>query len=76
VAVQSIDDPGFFGIGIILILLLDSLHEFVQLANLLICVPSAHVRRICSNVHTTHFINLPLVHLVAFPRVALEGLGV
>jgi hypothetical protein len=76
VAVQSIDYPGFFGIGIILVLLLDCLHEFVQLANLLVCIQSIHVKRICFNVHTTHFVNLPLVHLVAFPSVTLEGLGV
>jgi hypothetical protein len=52
VVVQSIDDPGFFGIGIILVLLLDRLHEFVQLANLLICIQSAHVKR--DYLHCTH----------------------
>jgi hypothetical protein len=77
VVVQSIDNAGFFSVGIILVLLMDRLHEFVQLADLLICIQSACVK--CDSLkclHTTHFINLALIHLLAFPRITLEGLGI
>lgn len=44
VIVQSIHDVGLFSVGIILVLLLDCLHEFIQLTDLLVCIESAPVK--------------------------------
>jgi hypothetical protein len=54
VVVQSIDNAGFFSVGIILVLLMDRLHEFVQLADLLICIQSACVKCDSLGMFTHH----------------------
>jgi hypothetical protein len=33
---------GTFGLAVLMVLFLDCLHEFIQLADLLVCIPSAY----------------------------------
>lgn len=51
VIVQGIHDVSFLGFGVLLVLFLNSLHEFVHLADLLVCEASVYVN---SSFRVTH----------------------